>query len=141
MRLGSSIYSTAMHRMSDGTIRLKDGRLLGYAEYGDRQGRPVFFFHGTPGSRRMRHPDDQMAKAARVRLITVDRPGYGTSDSLPFDKVSQPVALWHGEMDAFANGHALASLLPGCRTTFLPEGHLLFFSHWSEILHQLDDFE
>ncbi len=38
------------------TISLKDGRFLSYAEYGDPQGKPVFFFHGTPGSRFFIHP-------------------------------------------------------------------------------------
>ncbi len=31
------------------TVRLRDGRTLGYAEYGDAAGKPVFFFHGFPG--------------------------------------------------------------------------------------------
>ncbi|HLV35378.1 MAG TPA: hypothetical protein VKY59_09705 [Spirillospora sp.] len=30
------------------TLILKDGRRLGYAEYGDLTGRPVFIFHGHP---------------------------------------------------------------------------------------------
>ena len=33
-------------------LRLSDGRQLGYADYGDPDGTPVMFFHGTPGSRR-----------------------------------------------------------------------------------------
>ena len=33
------------------TVRLRDGRALGYSEYGDPAGKPVFFFHGFPGSR------------------------------------------------------------------------------------------
>ena len=36
---------------SDQTIKLKDGRTLGYAEYGAPEGKPVFYFHGFPGSR------------------------------------------------------------------------------------------
>ncbi len=32
------------------TIKLKDGRMLGYAEYGNPEGKPVFYFHGFPGS-------------------------------------------------------------------------------------------
>src|SRR6476661_2822678 len=64
-------------------IRLPDGRALGFAEWGDPAGRPVFLFHGTPGSRLSRHPDESQARAQGVRLITVDRPGYGLSDPLP----------------------------------------------------------
>ena len=37
--------------MSDSTVRLRDGRQVGYAEYGDLLGKPVVFFQGTPSSR------------------------------------------------------------------------------------------
>ena len=46
-----------MASLSDRHILLRDGRKLGYAEYGDPQGKPVFLFHGIPGSRMMQHPD------------------------------------------------------------------------------------
>jgi pimeloyl-ACP methyl ester carboxylesterase len=42
------------------------------------------YLHGTPDSRRARHPDDGLAAAAGVRLIAVDRPGYGGSAPGPF---------------------------------------------------------
>jgi pimeloyl-ACP methyl ester carboxylesterase len=61
------------------TIALPDGRRLAYAEYGDPDGKPVFYFHGTPGSRLERHPDASIARERGARLITVDRPGYGQS--------------------------------------------------------------
>jgi pimeloyl-ACP methyl ester carboxylesterase len=64
------------------TITLSDGRTLGYAEYGDPLGKPVFFFHGTPGSRFFRSPDE-ITKEKGVRLICVDRPGYGESTFQP----------------------------------------------------------
>ena len=63
-------------------VKLTDGRNLAYAEYGDPHGRPVFFFHGMPGSRLFR-PPDEITRKAGVRLITVDRPGYGQSDDQP----------------------------------------------------------
>lgn len=65
------------------TIVLKDGRRLAYAEQGAPDGRPVFLFHGAPGSRLQRHPDGSIAQRLGVRLITVDRPGYGLSDPKP----------------------------------------------------------
>jgi len=40
-----------MQRASDRTLVLKDGRTLGYAEYGEQEGTPILLFHGTPGSR------------------------------------------------------------------------------------------
>jgi pimeloyl-ACP methyl ester carboxylesterase len=58
--------------------KLRDGRMLAYEQYGDPQGRPVVFFHGTPGSR-LFHPPDEVTKRMKVRLICVDRPGYGGS--------------------------------------------------------------
>ena len=61
-------------------ISLRDGRTLGYAEYGDPNGKPVFFFHGLPGSRLQRHPDESIATGLGARIITIDRPGYGLSD-------------------------------------------------------------
>ena len=65
---------------ADGTLRLKDGRLLGYAEYGDPGGRPVFYFHGFPSCRVEAEVIDDAAKRRRVRLIALDRPGFGRSD-------------------------------------------------------------
>jgi pimeloyl-ACP methyl ester carboxylesterase len=61
---------------------LKDGRTLGYAEYGDPVGKPIFLFHGTPGSR-LFHPFDEITSKAKARLICVDRPGYGLSTFQP----------------------------------------------------------
>ena len=35
----------------DWFLDLPDGRRLGYTEFGDPSGIPLFAFHGTPGSR------------------------------------------------------------------------------------------
>lgn len=64
------------------SIVLADGRTLCFAEWGDPQGFPVFGLHGTPGGRLDRHPDESRYAAAGARLITYDRPGYGSSDRL-----------------------------------------------------------
>ena len=66
---------------ADRTIRLRDGRQLAYAEWGDLAGRPVVLLHGTPASRLI-CLDEDATEAAGVRLLTVDRPGYGLSDPL-----------------------------------------------------------
>lgn len=58
---------------------LPDGRTLGYDDVGDPAGWPVIYLHGTPDSRLARHPDDTLTAAAGVRLLAVDRPGYGGS--------------------------------------------------------------
>ncbi len=64
-------------------IQLRDGRMLAYTEYGARQGgRPVFYFHGHPGSRRDWAAFDGRGFASELdaRVIAVDRPGQALSD-------------------------------------------------------------
>lgn len=61
-------------------IRLRDGRSLGYAEYGNPTGKPVVFFQGTPSSRLFHHPDESIAVSLGARITTMDRPGFGLSD-------------------------------------------------------------
>jgi pimeloyl-ACP methyl ester carboxylesterase len=61
-------------------LALNDGRQLGYAEYGDPAGMPLFYFHGFPGSRLEAAHLDRPARAAGFRVIAVDRPGTGLSD-------------------------------------------------------------
>ncbi|HSG14897.1 MAG TPA: alpha/beta hydrolase [Anaerolineae bacterium] len=62
------------------TVALSDGRMLGFAQYGDPLGKPVFFFHGGAGSR-LEHPTHVCAVG--VRIIVIDRPGHGLSDYQP----------------------------------------------------------
>jgi pimeloyl-ACP methyl ester carboxylesterase len=64
------------------TITLKDGRTLAYAEYGDPGGKPLFFFHGIPGSH-IFHPPDEVTKRMGVRLIVPSRPGSSVSTYQP----------------------------------------------------------
>ena len=66
----------------DRTISLSDGRRLAYSEWGDLDGRPVVLINGTPASRLM-CPDEEATEAAGVRLLTIDRPGYGGSAPRP----------------------------------------------------------
>ncbi len=65
------------------TLRLEDGRLLGYAVYGDPEGWPIFYFHGFPGSRLEAQLADRVAARMGIRLIALDRPGFGLSDFKP----------------------------------------------------------
>lgn len=61
------------------TITLSDGRVIGYAEYGDLKGKPILLFHGWPGSRLGAITFNELFKKMHVRLISIDRPGYGLS--------------------------------------------------------------
>lgn len=68
----------------DDRIRLRDGRRLAYAEFGDPAGRPVLWFHGTPGARWQLPPRaPRVARQRGFRLISVDRPGIGGSSPHP----------------------------------------------------------
>ena len=62
---------------------LSDGRRLGYAEYGASNGKPLFHFHGYPGSRLEGELIHETAAKCGVRLIAIDRPGMGFSDIKP----------------------------------------------------------
>ena len=74
----------------DQTFTLPDGRQLGYSLYGQTDGSPCLYFHGTPSSRL----EPQLLAAydvdlnlllykANLFLIAVDRPGMGLSTFNP----------------------------------------------------------
>jgi pimeloyl-ACP methyl ester carboxylesterase len=83
----------------DQTHRLADGRVLGYAEYGDPQGRPVFFFHGFPGTRHLGRATDEPGRERGLRMICPDRPGFGLSDFMP----GRRIADWPKDVVALAD--------------------------------------
>lgn len=64
-------------------ITLKDGRQLAFSQFGDLTGKPLFYFHGWPGSRLGASVMDNTAKKLKIRIIAPDRPGMGQSDFLP----------------------------------------------------------
>ncbi|WKK79935.1 alpha/beta fold hydrolase [Marivirga arenosa] len=60
-------------------LRLSDGRNLAFNEYGDLNGYPIIALHGLPGSRIWFKVEDEISKSLGIRLITIDRPGFGNS--------------------------------------------------------------
>jgi pimeloyl-ACP methyl ester carboxylesterase len=66
----------------EATIRLRDGRILSYGEWGPADGVPVSGFHGG-GLSRLQHYGDEAPTRAGVRLVLPDRPGSGRSDPHP----------------------------------------------------------
>ena len=68
-----------------GTVRTSDGRSLAYAQMGQLDGSPLLYFHGDPGSRLdWDHPFNRPAlDGSGVRLIGIDRPGFGGSTHQP----------------------------------------------------------
>jgi pimeloyl-ACP methyl ester carboxylesterase len=75
----------------DQTLVLPDGRTLGYALWGEPEGAPVLLLGTSPGSRLL-CPDLPATLVAGVRLVTVDRPGYGRSDPDPHPRMAGWVA-------------------------------------------------
>ncbi len=64
--------------MSSQTLTLPDGRELGYAVEGE--GTPIIYFHGTASSRLEILLLKQLVRIGGLRLIGIDRPGYGLSN-------------------------------------------------------------
>jgi pimeloyl-ACP methyl ester carboxylesterase len=60
-------------------VTLRDGRTLGFAEYGDPSGEPVLEFHGWPSCRTEAWMYDKAGKKLGARVIGIDRPGFGLS--------------------------------------------------------------
>lgn len=87
----------------DETVTLPDGRKLGYADYGDPDGKPVFFFHGWPSSRLQAAYLDGDASKRGIRLLAPDRPGIGRSDPLPDRHFSD----WPNDVAGFADALAI----------------------------------
>jgi pimeloyl-ACP methyl ester carboxylesterase len=84
-----TLLTAARH---EGTIRVRDGRQLGVAEYGPVDGTPIVWFHGTPGARRQ-IPDEArvIAAAEGYRIIGIDRPGVGLSTPHLYDHLVELV--------------------------------------------------
>ena len=72
----------------EGVVRLRDGRRIGFAEYGPPSGRPVLWFHGTPGGRRQVPPTARTAAdELDVRIVALERPGIGSSSPQAYDSI------------------------------------------------------
>lgn len=82
------------------TITLPDGRALGFAEYGDPAGAPILYFHGFPSSRLEAQPVASMLSLLGVRLIALDRPGFGLSSPQPGRRIID----WAEDVRSFARG-------------------------------------
>ncbi|WP_219459859.1 alpha/beta fold hydrolase [Nonomuraea rhizosphaerae] len=109
-------------------VPLPDGRLLSYTEWGDPDGFPAFYFHGTPSSRLEGALAAGAAARHGFRLIAVDRPGYGRSayqdgrtvTHWPHDVSALADALDLGEFGAVGHSGAGPYLL-ACGSLMGPE--------------------
>ncbi|MBY8985478.1 MAG: alpha/beta hydrolase [Candidatus Lokiarchaeota archaeon] len=78
---------------------LEDGRKIGYAEYGDVAGKPIFYFHGHGSSRLEPKIYDIEEIENQVRIIAVDRPGFGLSDFT----LDHSILSWSSDIIELAN--------------------------------------
>lgn len=101
--------STTTEPRPDNIIRLRDGRILAYAEYGDPHGLPVMLFHGHPGSRLEGQLTHAAALRHGVRIIVPDRPGYGLSDFKP----NRAIADWPDDVLDLAGALGLGRFAVG----------------------------
>ncbi len=77
---------------SERDVHLADGRTLRVLEEGDPHGYPVFYLHGTPGSRLPYGKQVQDAERRGIRLVAHDRAGYGGSTPKPGRRVGDEAA-------------------------------------------------
>ncbi|MGE0626734.1 MAG: alpha/beta fold hydrolase [Hyphomicrobiaceae bacterium] len=75
--------TTSTEAGDGGALRLCDGRIVRFAAYGARNGRPVLALHGTPGSRLKFVGAHAIAAEKGLRLICPDRWGYGGTSLHP----------------------------------------------------------
>jgi pimeloyl-ACP methyl ester carboxylesterase len=81
------VYAIARPKL-EGNIAVGDDRQLGFAEFGDPQGRAIFWLHGTPGARRQIPTEARVyAEENHIRLIGIDRPGIGASTPYQYGAV------------------------------------------------------
>lgn len=72
-----------IHSEIGDVVRLSDGRVLAFAEYGNPSGAPVIFIPGYEHSRFAHAPVGKGAAEPQARVIAIDLPGFGRSDPNP----------------------------------------------------------
>jgi pimeloyl-ACP methyl ester carboxylesterase len=84
----------------EGSVAVREGRRLSFAEYGSWDGAAVIWLHGTPGGRRQ-IPLEARAYAVTngLRIIGVDRPGIGSSTPHLYDDIADSV----GDLEVLAD--------------------------------------
>jgi pimeloyl-ACP methyl ester carboxylesterase len=87
----------------EGRIELADGRSAGYADYGGDGATAALWCHGGPGSRLEPATLAEAAAGLGVRIVGIDRPGYGLSTPNP----GRSIADWVPDALAIADHLAL----------------------------------
>lgn len=110
----------------EGTVAVRDGRRLSFAEFGSPRGEAIVWMHGTPGSRRQ-IPLEARRYAERhgLRIIGVDRPGIGSSTAHLYDRIADWVPDLELLLDALAVDDCRLVGLSGGAPYVLAAGALL----------------
>jgi pimeloyl-ACP methyl ester carboxylesterase len=98
LQIGAA-YGDGVAEPRDGAIRLPDERALAFSEWGDPAGEVVLSFHGGGTSGLAAIGADETAGELGLRVITVDRPGFGRSDLQP----GRTTLDWPGDVGALAD--------------------------------------
>ena len=69
-------------------IKLENGAVIAFEEYGNANGEPVIFCHGWPSSRIMARLTDEPARDLGIRIISPDLPGISASSLQPDRKLT-----------------------------------------------------
>ena len=72
-----------MTEIREHIVIMRDGRAVGVADYGAAGETPVIWCHGGPGSRLEPAPFAAAATRMGLRVVGIDRPGYGRSTPQP----------------------------------------------------------
>jgi pimeloyl-ACP methyl ester carboxylesterase len=91
----------------EGSVAVRDGRRLSFAEFGTPRGAAIIWMHGTPGARRQ-IPIEARAYAAEhdLRIIGIDRPGIGTSTPHLYPNILD----WTGDLELLADAVAVDTM-------------------------------
>jgi pimeloyl-ACP methyl ester carboxylesterase len=84
----------------EGSVAVRDGRRLSFAEFGPARGPAIIWMHGTPGARRQVPMEARdYADERGIRIIGVDRPGIGSSTPHLYDDIRD----WTGDLELLAD--------------------------------------
>jgi pimeloyl-ACP methyl ester carboxylesterase len=110
--LRMSPYPRACHKKAEEimtklnqTVVLADGRRLGFDDYGPPDGFPIFYFHGTPSSRKdwPALGNAGLPEKLGVRILSADRPGMGLSSFQPGRRIGD----WPADVATLADALGL----------------------------------
>jgi pimeloyl-ACP methyl ester carboxylesterase len=91
----------------EGSVAVRDGRRLSFAEFGAPRGAALIWMHGTPGARRQIPLEARAhAEAHGLRIIGVDRPGIGSSTPYLYPNVMD----WTKDLEILADTLAVDTM-------------------------------